>query len=923
MTDNEIMAVKIFAFKENFMAYYSYNHGDFFMKTSIFKLDRSSLFLILIALLGIGWSLSSLFLMNHDDTSRGEKRIIARVTQYKQDTRLKRSGDLHWFKVNQSLDCFVSDSVFTGADSFATVEFLDGSSVTLYPNSLISLDEGHVALNSGTIDVNLEKGGLSVESFGETFKVQEKGKFRLENTATSKKIVPLTEMKNSLGNDPRMKGFVQTETLALNSPAAGETKAKFPGTLIEFGWRSSTKSSSRLFKLEFSNDENFGQIQHSLETVFSAIKVPVDKLPTGLVHWRVTEKSGPKGHSSFFLTDDLKVELFAPAPGTRHPYKLSNQTGITFEWANTLKLPQKLQIARDGNMQELVIDEAVNSTSKVAKFHQSGKYFWRVGYTSQNAAIWSEVRSFDVAPDVVFAPMRIAQIPNPLDFSLVSSYLIQVTDPNHCDTYLFTLMKDGKVLSEVSSKQPVYKLTRLTDGNYTIVVKGVHTKHEIEGETSKLLVVKNSPPLEAPKIKKKNVKLFVQALRFLSDLIFPSASAAAPKYFYKLEWEALPGATYELEIARGQERQIIQRESLTENHYKFFIPGPENYYWRVRVSKDGRWGPFTEYAEIMVQDKIMLYKKPLMKTPPHRQAVKMKTSRPEIKLTWNEPFPRAKYFLEIYSHPKKKPLKTLQVKKGEQVVQFKQVPKRFFWRVYGQSQYNNQTANEEKFQTDIIPDDQSFWPKGDYLARFAAFPSKANLKVDSASQNVTEDVDLTGAMADFNFEFFPKRYRNNSFNFSFRYMTASSGDSELQEQKLGAEMGFRLKNDSPSLHMVYLSYYLVRQFDFNLGTDVEATYSASFVGSRYLYRKPLSEKTKLELNAGVQIPAAINFTPSIILRPGLNYQLSKKWWLDSFLLLERYFTKPEVTGQGDDAEVTLMNMGAGLGFTWRPGGALF
>lgn len=893
------------------------------MKKERIKLDRSSLTLILIALLGISWSMYSLFKDNESNFNASDKKLVAKVTNYKQDTRLKRSDDLHWFQVNQDLNCYVNDSVFTGPDSYATVQFTDGSSVTLYPNSLVSLDEGYVSLNSGTIEVNLEKGKLAVESFGEVFKIKEKTKFRLENTAEVKKIVPLVATEKPIVKETRLQQFVQTEVITLLNPVSGITLPKFQDGSVAFNWKATgAQAANKLFKLEFARDENFKDVFLSDETVFSSVKVLANKLPAGIVHWRVSLNNQATGKSSFYFTDDFKIEQIRPSQSIAMPLKQANSTGVEFEWTNPLKLPQRLQISRTEDFGIIVIDEPVTVTTRQFTFASEGPYYWRVGYPhNNNKFAWSETRYFEVKPDIIFSPMEFARFPNPLDFALITQFPIEVKDPNNCEEYHFSISQEGKVISELKTKMPLFNLGKIPDGTYMVTVKGKHTQKDIEGTTSKMLVVKTSPPLEAPKIKKKNVKLFVKVMREIFNFFIPTA-AAAPNYFYNLEWEPEENASYEIEISKSQSKQVIHKEQIDVNSYRFVIPGPETYYWRVRINKDGRWGPFTEYAMIQVEDKISKYTKPLMTKPADGKNVTLKTNKQFVNLHWKEPFANASYFLEIYANPNQKPMRTMKVSNRMQELKFAKVPKRIYWRVFAQSKFGNRTSNTEKYKLDMQTEQHYYLPQGQYLARFDLFQSISNLTLETPG--LKESQDMSGKIMTANLEFFPEKLPNNSFNFSFRDSTLTGKDiGSLKEQKFGIEMGFKLKKEGTSHHRVYASYFLTRKFDFELGSDLQASYSASFVGARYLYRRPLSEKFKFETNLGFQMPAAIGFAPTFTVKPGINFKIADKWWLDFFGLYERYFTSPENSASNDKVDITLQNMGAGIGFTWIPGEAPF
>lgn len=153
--------------------------------------DHSYRFLVAVAVVGLFLSFFGLYYVSYTKNDLIQNVRVAKVVQFKKDTRLKRAGEIQWTNASEVSDCFDNDLVFTGDDSEAVVEFLDGSRITLSSNTLISLSKNHVSLNSGVIEVANVKKDFSIESFGEVFKPDARRKLRIENTTKTKKIVPL------------------------------------------------------------------------------------------------------------------------------------------------------------------------------------------------------------------------------------------------------------------------------------------------------------------------------------------------------------------------------------------------------------------------------------------------------------------------------------------------------------------------------------------------------------------------------------------------------------------------------------------------------------------------------------------------------------------------------------------------------------
>jgi hypothetical protein len=339
-------------------------------------LDNFSKVLVAISFVGIAIGLYLLFFFKNTGDGRDSADKVATIIQANNDTRLKRSGNIHWFPVSQNLDAFDDDVIFTGKDSIAKVKFKNGGEITLHPMSLITISKGNVTLNSGTIDVNLERGALKVESFGEQFDIKEKTSFKVENTPKVKRIVP-TANNETLAKIPAFKNYIQTQSISIISPLTGTQLPKFKGSELNLRWKASTVSASNSFKIEFSSSETFDSIAYSTQTPFTSLKIPVETLPSGLNYMRVRESKGEaKAETSFFLLDDVKIEYLQPSNLSDYPLDQVENQGVLFEWTNNLRYPQKLQVSRSPDFQTLLQDETLETTRQTHSFKEEGQYYW-------------------------------------------------------------------------------------------------------------------------------------------------------------------------------------------------------------------------------------------------------------------------------------------------------------------------------------------------------------------------------------------------------------------------------------------------------------------------------------------------------------------------------------------------------------------
>lgn len=149
-----------------------------------------------------------------------------------------------------------------------------------------------------------------------------------------------------------------------------------------------------------------------------------------------------------------------------------------------------------------------------------------------------------------------------------------------------------------------------------------------------------------------------------------------------------------------------------------------------------------------------------------------------------------------------------------------------------------------------------------------------------------------------------------------RRSTLQSGGDELNELRLGGEIGYHLRSGQRDTHSIYLGYYLLNDLDFKFD-DVTAKYSVNFLTLRHFFRKPVGNKFEFELGTGLQFPVPSSFRPSVSLKPLIGYRIGQNWRLDAFSFFENYVSRPEEKSGGQDVDIRQRNFGAGIGITYR------
>jgi hypothetical protein len=882
------------------------------------KLDKSTMVLVLIAVLGIVFSLFSLWQISRQSDSRSDKDKIAVVVQAEKDTRLKRYGSINWYNASVNLDCYDDDLVFTGNDSYAVIEFTDGGKITLLPNTLISLSKGHVSLSSGSIEITQTQGSLSVESFGERFVVKKDESLRIQNTSEQKKIVPLGTNPSPLQNNRLLKEFLVLPDLKLAAPIDGDRIPKYRDLQLRLAWKTPTEDSR--FKIEFSADAEFSSVIHSEETSSREIRLGGAILPSGRIHWRVKDlKHRQESKSTFVLVDIPEVNLLNPALDSKISLKKIKSDGLLFNWDNPLKLKQRVQLALDPDFKKVIHDYEGSDAQRKIPLVEKGSYYWRVGHITPNKlTIWSKLSRFELIPEIVITPIIFKPFARTMDFALTEEYKLDIQDLNECQEFVFTVFKGSKIVLQRTSPFPMIILKALENGDYSISVKGKLKEGITTQATTESFFVRNSPPVKAPKIKnKKKVKLLVRLLEEISDFFIPSAHASMDK-FYPLTWEGSKGATYEIEIVQGEQKEILVKKELTSPKYSFHIQQPGKYYWRVRMKEKDRWGNFTEYFVIEAADKVTWLKEPLMFSPTDNTSIRTNAPKGKITFQWKEPFKDVTYVLELFRDDAKEPFKTLEVKGGSKTLEIENLPQQLKWRVFAKSQYQNTSPNEKHFRINFAKK----IPPSKLFIRAAYFSSESQFTQDAPALSpigMHGTTSLTGSIAKYEAEYFPGSWGyQKSVNLVLKQSSLQGEGRSLQESKFGGEFGWILKNTPVSTHNFYVGNFFSKMDSANPG-NITGTYGFSFLTTRYQYLRALSDQLSWGVDAGLQLSINKELSPSYLIVPSIRYQLTETLRVNLELLYEKYTAVLALkdNAEADKIGLTLANTAVGLNLTWQ------
>lgn len=428
---------------------------------------------------------------------------------------------------------------------------------------------------------------------------------------------------------------------------------------------------------------------------------------------------------------------------------------------------------------------------------------------------------------------------------------------------------------------------------------------------------------------------FTQAARHCALLIFllfvniPTVYSNSSSRSYELKWQGQNNAQYEVEVAKGTRENKIIRSVTDEPHYKLNFEDPATYFWRYRILKDDQSSPYTEFKTVHYKGSVKRKNPPLMEFPHNNVTALVRGDKPSFTFKWNEPDPDLQYFLAIYFNGKG-PAKVIEVKGGSYTLKLKKMPTELHWRVFSKNPTITKTktpdsvtlsyrpVNKKKYKIKLVKKLDHFKPVNPFIFRAAYYQTQTKFKIDA--DNINEKDSLGGRIFELNAEYFPRGWKQRkSINLHYKTSNLSSVDNELGEQKLGAEFGWVLGSKASTHHQLYAGYHFINNLKFKLSDKLNTDYDLRLISVRYLFRKQLKEKLAFEVTSSMQIPTSFNSTPSVILRPGVNYLISRHLWIDFYALYERYLNNLQGAESSDEVKIELRNFAFGVGLTWSFG----
>lgn len=290
----------------------------------------------------------------------------------------------------------------------------------------------------------------------------------------------------------------------------------------------------------------------------------------------------------------------------------------------------------------------------------------------------------------------------------------------------------------------------------------------------------------------------------------------------------------------------------------------------------------------------------LMLTPGHGEHVDVSSRK--IRFTWIE-FPGVEeYLLDVYMRGPQKPTQRLKIKGTGAEVRFKKIPSRFYWRVTPVGQEPPDQVHE------VLPFERSHT-----IVKLGLLGTQTRLNAETNRGSSAEN--LAGTIFETSIEYFPEfTKREWSWVLGFRNLALEDDQLEYRERRFSGEIGKVLSSDIWNFHALYLGYH-AQQMAFGRNIS-EYDEDLDLWSLRHLYQHHLRGRWQFELQTTLFTDFLDSRRPSISIRPGVSYHLSKNVRLDGLLALENYIVRTDDEERDEETDFYQRNISLGLGIAF-------
>lgn len=574
---------------------------------------------------------------------------VGKFSKSSNDVRRKVNNGLIWNSISKQDRVFEGDSIFTGDNSEAQVDLDNGGTVVIDAKSLVV-----VKTNDGGLQVDLQYGGLTgkiesdkplvilnngkrneIVSKNAELRISkaEKGDTQIEvlsgeiqvNDSGKTDAAPKTIKQNEAAT-LQESGITTSKafSITLEEPAAGAQLWYDATSPLSFQWQAADANGS--YVVELARDRGFSEVILSraakgLKLVLNPLASTDDEtqFPKGSLYWRVRSDisngsgTGKSSQRRLVLHPNTAPELTMPAADKVFTIDADAPKApvVVFTWKDGSGSANfKVQIAKDNEFKNLIVDEASVNASMLNKSLTAGEYWWRVAgqHHLRRNSPWSAINHFKIVqltneplvPPVLENPLITYEIPRDVlqrkPASGANGWIdapdvppLRWSPSTNATSYAVEL--DGNESFKNAKPTRINKgteiaMNRVKPGTYYWRVHARDKKNRVSEPSSVGKLVVTLPPPQAT----------------ASDVQIAQDKNGKPKGETEISWDPIPYASgYEVNWGRDETFTTAESAKTQENKRKLALNEPGPYHYRVRAL-DANGAPVSGFSEAMSLD---------------------------------------------------------------------------------------------------------------------------------------------------------------------------------------------------------------------------------------------------------------------------------------------------------------------------------
>jgi len=561
------------------------------------------------------------------------QKPIGTITYERNNTERRYGDRVVWEQVSDNAPLYNQDSIRTAGDSDAVIRLIDGTQISLSPDTLITLDWGPKAkavdFVSGSITAIRTGGGpgeasggaqgvpgsvsgaggraaagqptaapsgLVIRS-GRSQVVVDQATVSLAHGAGGELSVDVASGEASLGVGNSVQtvsaaqaAHVNTSTgaatvtevdLAPLSPAANAIfVTRGDAAPVDFSWRSA--SPAKAYSLQLSPTPAF---DHGVRTFTAAAESTTEGVAPGVYYWRVGAAGATSSAQQLTVLHDVAIVPETPASGTVFGYD-SGLPLLSFSWsASRVASGYELQVATDPQFTKVVANVGATTTSISVNSLGAGSYYWRVvpvyGFGTSGGSAHSASASFRIVRDTRLKAATLVAPAEGADLNTLSvnsaGLLFNWTADHAIARWTLLLARDTGLTDVVRREMTVnnfFLLRRpLIPGTYYWQVRGIDG-YGVQAPHSAIRAFKIHLHTATIKLKSPEANWAYDGATFANVPVV---------------WQSDILGTYEVQLStRADFSALYNQIKTTFNNATFGSIPPGTYFWHVLLlSQDG------------------------------------------------------------------------------------------------------------------------------------------------------------------------------------------------------------------------------------------------------------------------------------------------------------------------------------------------